>query len=218
MALIIKETKSYDPIPADIHMGVCVWLYDVGTHENQYGKKSRRGIISFELPEVRIDIDHDGQVLNLPRMISKEYTLSLHKKANLRLHLEAWRGSVFSPEELKGFDLQKILGKNAMLQVVHEQKDNGEIRAKLNAILPLYKGLTGKEPENPIRFFSFDESTEIPENTPEWIVNRMKEADEWAQFAKTLAASEAEPRKPAFMNEEAAPPADKDDDNGKPPF
>lgn len=217
MAFIIKETKSYDPIPADIHMGVCVWLYDVGTHENQYGKKSRRGIISFELPDVRIDIEHDGEALNLPRMISKEYTLSLHKKANLRLHLEAWRGSVFSPEELKGFDLQKILGKNAMLQVVHEQKDNGEIRAKLNAILPLYKGIVGKEPETAVRFFAFGESTEIPEGTPEWIVNRMKESDEWAQFGKMLAPAEEEPRKPAFMTDAAAPPADKDDD-GKPPF
>ena len=211
MALMVKETKSFDPIPADMHHGIAVWLYDVGTHSYDFKGRtitSRKAILSFEIPDLRIEIEHEGKTLNLPRMISKEFTLSLGKKAKLRPLLETWRGRPFTSEELAGFDLQKVLGVNAMLQVIHEEKD-GDTYARLNAILPLYKGLPPKQPENPIRFFTFGESTEIPEGTPEWIVKRLADSEEWAKFGKSLTPDEsAQPAKPAFMNDAVAPPAD----------
>jgi len=36
-----------------------------------------------------------------------------------------------------------------------------------------------KEPENPVRRFSFEEGGNIPEGTPDWIVDYIKQADEW---------------------------------------
>jgi len=212
MALLAKESKSYDPIPADIHHAIAVWLYDIGTTENKWGKKSRRVVISWELPDVRIQIDHEGVVLDLPRMFSRTYPLTLGKKAGLRKDLETWRGRAFSAEELKGFDVKNVLGKNCMLQIIHETKEDGDIKAKLLSIIPLVKGLTGKTPETDIRYFEFGASNEIPENTPEWIVEEMKKSDEWQQFGKTLAGTEGEPKKPAFMTEAAAPPADSNGD------
>ena len=215
MALIAKETISYEPIPADIHHAVSVWLYDLGTSLNKWGNMKRRVVISWELPNVRIEIDHDGVKLNVPRIFSKTYPLTLGAKADLRKDLQAWRGRSFSAEELKGFDVRNVLEKNCMLQFIHETKESGEIKAKLTSIIPLVKGLTGKTPETDVRYFEFGISTEIPEGTPKWILDEMKKSEEWGQFGKTLSGGD-EPKKPAFMNEAVAPPADADND--KPPF
>lgn len=219
MALTVKEGKSFDPVPAGMHYGICTWLYDLGTQNVDYAGKSKKQahvLISWELPDVRIDVEVNGVTVNMPRMFSKEFNASLDKRATLRKILEGWRGSPFSKDELSGFDLRNILKKCCLLQVIHQEKEDGGTKAVLQSVVPLMAGMTGKTAENPIRFFEFGTSTEIPENTPEWIVNRMKESEEWKDFGKTLAE---EPKKPAFMTEEVAPPADVDgNDNNKPPF
>jgi hypothetical protein len=48
-----------------------------------------------------------------PFLVSKRYTLILNEKGNLRPMLEAWRGRKFAPQELKGFDLERLLGSAA---------------------------------------------------------------------------------------------------------
>ena len=57
-----------------------------------------------------------------PAAISKEFTLSLHERANLRRVLISWRGRQFTAEELGGFELANVLGANAMLNVVHNDR------------------------------------------------------------------------------------------------
>jgi hypothetical protein len=56
-----------------------------------------------------------------PFSIHKTYTVSLHEKSKLRADLQAWRGKMFTPEELAGFDLGKILGQYCIIQVVHSE-------------------------------------------------------------------------------------------------
>lgn len=46
----------------------------------------------------------------MPRLVSKEFTLSLNEKSKLRQALQSWRGKAFTAEELQGFDLRKVLG------------------------------------------------------------------------------------------------------------
>jgi hypothetical protein len=60
----------------------------------------------------------------------------------LRHHLEAWRGKKFSAQELQGFDLEKLLGVNGQVQVVHALSDDGRIWANVQAIVPIGKGMT----------------------------------------------------------------------------
>jgi hypothetical protein len=71
----------------------------------------------------------------------KRYTLSLHEKANLRRELETWRGKKFTAEEGEGFDLEKLLGANCQLQVIHNEKDDGTVYANVQAIVPAGRGL-----------------------------------------------------------------------------
>ncbi len=84
-------------------------------------------------------------------MIGKTYTASMNEKANLRHHLEAWRGKTFTDEEAEAFDVSAILGKPCMLTVMHTQKD-GKTYANIAGLGAIPKGINPK--------------TIIPEITP----------------------------------------------------
>jgi hypothetical protein len=124
----------------------------------------------WELPHERITID--GK--DLPRAISRRFTLSLNSKATLRSILESWRTRAFTDKELEGFDIKNLLGVNCQLSVIHEvYKDKGgkdKTTAKVTAVMPLGKGQEKKMPENEFNYFSFDEGKAIPENLPDWVV------------------------------------------------
>lgn len=170
---------GFDPIPEGLHYAICTAVYDLGTQfSEKFGKSSRKVLIQWELPEERIDIEKDGEKLNLPRATSKQYTLSLHEKALLRKDLESWRGRSFTEKELAGFDILVLAGIPCMLQIIHKKKD-AKVYANIVTITPVPKGMPKKQPENPIRTFSIDDDKCMPEGMPEWIQNIIKESEEY---------------------------------------
>jgi len=206
-SLIAKEGgEAIEPVDAGVHQAICYAIYDLGTQYSPvYDKSSRKCVIIWELPDRRIEIVKDGQTLNLPRAISKQYTLSLGEKANLRKDLETWRGKAFSQEELAGFDISKLVGVNCMLQVLH--KVNGDkTYANIVSILPLYKnlaetaeafrnvledlrkGINKLEPENPLIVYTLDQGTP-PETTPKWITKIISESAEMKASDGVVAAT-----------------------------
>ena len=102
----------------------CVAVIDLGTHTDKKfldkkGNPAKRHLvqIQFELDQM---MEFDGE--QRPMMATMRETLSLGEKANLRKHLENWRGKKFSDEDIKaGFDLAKILGKPALVNIVHSE-------------------------------------------------------------------------------------------------
>jgi hypothetical protein len=179
-----ENTKSnLPPIEPGVYIATCYGLIDLGTHQNErFNKTARKVLIQWEIPDSRMDIERDGESLNLPRAISERYTLSLSEKANLRKALESWRGRRFTAEELKGFDLKNVLGKPCQIQVINESsKDGTRTYAKVGAIMALPKGTTAPALENPLMFFSFEDSDrpEIPETLPEWVRGLIQESEEW---------------------------------------
>ena len=182
MGLMASDSGSgqtFDPLKEGLHQGICYAVYDLGTeHSERFNKDIHKVIIIWELPDERIDIEKDGIEKNLPRAISKRYTLSLHEKATLRKDLETWRGRAFTNEELMGFDLTKLLGINCNLQVIHTHKDD-RTYANISTVIPLTDGQEKKQPENPISYFSFEDEMEIPNETPGWIQDIIKTSDEW---------------------------------------
>jgi len=180
MGLTAKDKGGGDftPIPEDLHLAICYGIWDIGTQFSERWEKSvHKVVIVWELPNCRGEFEKDGKKLDLPRAISKTYRISLHKKADLRKNLESWRGKQFSEEELKGFDLKKLLGVPCQIQVLHNKVDN-KTYANISAITKAPAG-TKLKPENPIKFFSFEDGVDIPENTPEWIVDLIKNAEEY---------------------------------------
>jgi hypothetical protein len=184
-----KETNPWDysqktkaavirtPIPQDLHLAVCCATWDIGTQfSERYGKSIHKVIIVWEIPGCRAEFEKEGVKRNVPRTISKRYTLSLHKKADLRKDLEAWRGRKFTEEELKGFDIKKLLGAPCQIQVLHNKVDD-KIYANIAAITKAPAG-TNIRPETPLKSFSFEEGGTIPDGTPDWIRTLIRQSEE----------------------------------------
>lgn len=182
MGLLAREggEGNFPLVEQGLHQAVCSGLYDLGTHHNaKFDKWSHQCLIMWELPELRITIKKDDKEVDMPRVISKKYTLSLGEKSNLRKDLQSWRGKVFTNEELEGFDLQNILGKNCMIQIIHNSKD-GKTYANIGTIIPLIKGNPIKESEMKIQYFSMDDHEAIPDFTPKWIKELILSSKEYS--------------------------------------
>jgi len=183
-----KNGGSSEPIEAGLYQAVCYAVIDIGTQYNErFNKYNRKCVIIWELPDVRIEIDRDGDKLNLPRARSKRYTISLHEKSNLYQDLVSWRGKNFTGEELAGFDLFNIAGKNCMLNIVNEQKGD-RTYDKISGVAKLMKNLEPKDPENPVVTYSIsDHGTNIPENVPDWVKHEIKQSEEWKRLTEKSA-------------------------------
>ena len=194
MGLIARDKGggNYEPIPEDLHLTVCYGIWDIGTQfSDKWGKATHKVVIVWELPNCRREFEQDGVKRNLPMAISKRYTLSLHKKAELRKDLESWRGKKFTDEELKGFDLKKLLGVPCQIQVLHTESD-GKTYANIATITKAPSG-TKIKPENSLKFFSFEEGSEIPDGTPDWIVTLIQQAEESSPEYDSRGEEEAPP-------------------------
>lgn len=140
---VVKDTTSnFKPAPSGAHMAVCVDLVDLGVVKSAFGE-ARKIRVYWQIEEVD---DETGR----PFIVSNMYTPSLNEKANLRKHLESWRGRAFTPEELKGFDLEKLLGANCQLNVIHVVKD-GTTYANIAAIMPPPKSAAKLAPRDYVR-------------------------------------------------------------------
>lgn len=188
--------QKIEPVNAGVHIAVCYGIIDLGTHMNPvYGKKQRKVLIQWELPDERIVVNKDGKDVEGPRVISKTYTLVLSERASLRKDLEAWRGKNFTEEELEGFDLKNVLGASCQIQIVHDTNKRGEQYAKITAIMAVPKGMNRPKGELPQVFFSFDDwdRGDLPA-IPDWIVKRIEESDEYKGAGESDAAAGEGPR------------------------
>ena len=143
-----SEGGSFTPVPAGSHLAVCYRIIDLGTQKVVFQNENkflRKVMVSWELPDEKMD---DGR----PFVISKRYTWSMHEKATLRKHLEAWRGKGFSEEDFGHFDIKDILGKGCVLSIVSESKD-GKTFANISSVGKLIKGTQVPEfTTNPITY------------------------------------------------------------------
>jgi hypothetical protein len=128
---IIAKGSSFTPCPAGLHQGVCADVIDLGMVDGQFGLKHKVTLV-FQVNEPM----DDGR----PFLVQRRYTVSLDQKASLRKDLESWRGRPFTADELKGFDLEKLLGVNCQLNVQQSDRD-GTTYANITAIVPLSRGM-----------------------------------------------------------------------------
>ena len=119
------ERRQFQIAPAGTHLARLYRIIDLGTQMREYEGKvtmNRKGKFFFELhgedAEGKPLLTSDGK----PLIQSREYTISLNEKANLRRDLEAWRGKSFTEQELKGFQLKTLLGHFCMVNISHRQK------------------------------------------------------------------------------------------------
>ena len=139
--------------------------------------------IGWELPEERrVFKTENGEQ---PFVISKEFTLSMHEKSNLRKTLASWRGKDFSEDEVKSFDITKLLGVPCMLNVIHKQGkiDPSKSYEEIAGVSPLPKSVKCPVQENPTLVLHYDNfDTEVFDKLPDFIKDKIRSSDEYKKM------------------------------------
>lgn len=202
------NSSNFEPCPAGNHVARCYSMVHIGTIDDTYlgeAHTANKVRISFEFPtEKRVFKEESGEQ---PYALSKEFTLSMHEKSNLRKVLEGWRGKAFTEDEAKAFDITKLLGVPCLVNVIHKEKKDGTgVRAEIASISALPKGFTCPEQINPSVVFTVNDfNWDIFETFPEWIKEKIRSSREYkamqkpqqktdkAQAAQILPAKDHEP-------------------------
>jgi len=131
MSIVVSGGKSFDPPPEGAFAAVCVDVRDLGTVKSELWGDKQMVLITWELAE-KMD---DGR----PFIATKRYNKSLHEKASLYKHLVSWRGKPFTAEELRGFDLEKLLGAPCQVVIQHAEKE-GVVYGNVQLVMRAQKG------------------------------------------------------------------------------
>ena len=143
MSMIASDNggQTIEKLENGVYTAVSSAMIDLGLQRNeQFGKTQRKFMMIWTIIGEEIEINGEKQL----RTISKEYSFSLNEKSTLRKDLQAWRGVPFKEEELKGYDLTKILNKACQLQIILEEK-NGKKYNNIAGIMSLPKGMKVEE-------------------------------------------------------------------------
>lgn len=145
MSIVAKENRrEWTPAPEGLHLAVCCDVIDLGLVKTEWGDKPKVRLV-FQLglfnedgtEQFSPDFPDDDQRYQVRR----DFGLSLSEKSTLRPFLESWRGRKFTKDELAGFDLEKLLGVNAQLQLIHNITDQGRTFSNIQAAVPLGRGM-----------------------------------------------------------------------------
>lgn len=135
--MIVKgPDEKFPTAPEGSFPAVCVDNIDLGMVKSSFGGEER------ERHMVRLvwQIDEEEEP-GKPYLVKQDYTASLHEKAALRKHLEAWRGRAFTDVELFGFELDTIIGAGCIVNVVHNRGRRGGTFANVAGVMKLAKGM-----------------------------------------------------------------------------
>ena len=151
MAIYLKEpTSNFENPPAGLHPAVCYRLIDQGTQDYPYEGKPKVGrywTVGWEL------LGEEKQKDGKPFTIGKRWFTSGHEKARMRIDLESWRGAKFAGDQMKTFDIEKIVGAKCMLNIQTYTKDDGSEGASISSIAPAMKGFAFPQPTIPHEIF-----------------------------------------------------------------
>jgi hypothetical protein len=179
MPIVASEAsgKDFKKVPQGAHFAICNMIVDCGLQEGFQKKPQHKIYVRWEVPDERVSYEKDGNPVEGPCSIGKFYTLSLSEKANLRKDLENWRGKFFTAEELKGFDIETILGKCCQIQVTHETVQN-KTYANVTAVMGLSRdqmprAKTTKSENDLIAFSLASPDQRTFEKLPNWLKEKI---------------------------------------------
>jgi len=159
----------------------CYQVIDLGTHHGEYQGVAwtrRKVRIAFEFPtELAVFTAENGEQ---PFILSRQFTFSMHENGQFRPFLESWRGKKFTEEELAWFDISKLLGATALIQVSHEVGKDGKNRANIQSIMTLPKWMFCPDFINPgVLFSPLAWDDKIFNDLPKAVKAKIAESDEW---------------------------------------
>lgn len=203
MALTISESAKMErKLPeAGATVGVLYSIVDMGHLETNFDNKKKwtpKVRFTFELPDQtdEYEVVENGKTTKVqkPMVVSIEQTRSLGEKASLRKLLEQWRGQTFTSKELQAFSLKNLLGKPAMLTLIHKTSQQGRQYCAIAGASKLPKGM--KAPASTINdtiYYEIEEGEAGQFNEmPDWLQEKIRASKEFATAAGKSTATKVE--------------------------
>lgn len=162
------------PVEPGVYMAVCIGFIDLGEQYSEMFKSySNKGMYIWELPGETIEVDGEQK----PRQLSKEFTISVSKKGNLRGFIESWNSKGYTDDEFMEFDLFEQIGKPCQLNVVlNESKEYSNV----DNLMPIPKGFPA--PTTDTKYIKWDMDSwndEVFKELPEWIQEKIKKSTQY---------------------------------------
>ena len=177
-----RAKPKVPPVEPGVYMAVCVGFIDLGEQYSEMFKSySNKGMYVWELPGETVEIDGEQK----PRQLSKEFTISVSSKSNLRKFIESWNGKSYGDDEFMDFDLFDQVGKPCQLNVVlNESKEY----ANVDNLMPIPRGFPAPTTDTEQIRWDMDKWDDaVFEKLPEWIQEKIKKS---TQFQKDHAPAE----------------------------
>ncbi len=199
--------SNYEPIAAGTYVARCYSMIHMGTIKESYMGEEKfvnKVRLTFELPtELKVYKEENGEQ---PAVLSKEFTLSLSEKSNLRAFLNSWRGKALTEDECKAFDIAVLAGKPCTLSVIHKtSKVSGKTYAEISSIGAVMKGMEVPPLMNPQIVFSVTNFDQVAfDSFPDFIKEKIQSSNEYKALV-IGGPSESEVSEPATIDEDDLP-------------
>jgi len=203
MALTLSESaKQERKLPeAGATVGVLYSLVDLGHQKTNWDNQEKwtpKVRLTFELPDQtdEFEVEENGKrtTVQKPMVVSIEQTRSLGEKASLRKLLEQWRGQTFTSKELQAFSLKNLLGKPAMLTLIHKTSQQGRQYCAIAGASKLPKGMKAPATTTNDQLYYEIEQGEAGQfnNMPDWLQEKIRASKEFATAAGKSTATKVE--------------------------
>ena len=172
---------NFEPLEAGVYPARCYSMIHMGTIKESFNgedKLMNKVRLTFELPtEMEVFKEENGPQ---PKVLSKEFTLSLSDKANLLAFLNSWRGKALTDDERKSFDITVLVGATCMLTISHKTSKQGKTYAEISGIGKLMKGMVIDEQINPSVIFSVNSfNPELFDKFPDFLKEKIQSSVEF---------------------------------------
>jgi hypothetical protein len=182
-------------------VGVLYSLVDLGHQKTNWDNQEKwtpKVRLTFELPDQtdEYEVEENGKrtTVQKPMVVSIEHTRSLGEKASLRKLLEQWRGQTFTSKELQAFSLKNLLGKPAMLTLIHKTSQQGRQYCAIAGASKLPKGMKAPATTTNDQLYYEIEQGEAGQfnDMPEWLQEKIRASKEFATAAGKSTSTKVE--------------------------
>ena len=129
--------KKFDPCPAGMTRGVCVDVIDLGTLQFAGNVEPKQYLRVVYETERR---NKEGRRFVVAHQFSASWGGG-SKPSNLRKLVDQWLGRVHTDDELAKFDTESLIGRPALLNIVHRPNKTGQVYANVALVSPLLDGM-----------------------------------------------------------------------------
>jgi len=189
--------------PAGTHQARVYRFMNLGTRLQQYqgvdkDYKDTLINITWELPNelhefTKKNADGTETTEKKPIVVSREFTLSMGSKSNLRPIVEGIIGTTLTDDEAYEFDLESLVGMASLVTINHKESSKGNTYAKLVSTAPLIKGMEAPEAVNKPEIFDVKTATkEEIEALPTFLKDKIFVSDEFKARFKAATSNKVD--------------------------